>query len=125
MSYCRVSSDGWRSDLYCYGDGSHYITHVSHCRSKGRIAQDLDERYFSYDEVEAVEQQQMLDLQKCKKVKIKLPHAGKTFMDKTPQQFLDRLFWLKKIGYHVPDSAIVRIAGEMYDDRQKKRRKRS
>jgi len=43
---------------------------------------------------------------------IDLPHAGENFVDETPGKCATRLFYLRKIGYMVPQYAIDELHAE-------------
>ena len=87
MSYCRWSSGGDPSDVYCFGDGQGgWTTHVAMSRLSGAEQRPIG-----------------------------LPHDGKAFWDKTLQDLKARLLSLRQLGYHVPDHAIDRIDQELAD----------
>lgn len=118
MSYCRLSSDDYRCDLYIYQSHRGFETHVAGRRHvlkeplperidlpKGFTDEQFDkwcERYRTVgDMVDAA------DL-----VDIDLPHAGESFLDATPGECADRAEHLRSLGYHVPQDAIDALRTE-------------
>ena len=96
MSYCRFSSDGGKSDVYCYrcifGD---YITNVARNRLGEITPNNLVEPTYA---------------------PIGLPYDGLEFNDKTIEEFNNRLLHLRECGYHVPECAVTRIDKEIKED---------
>jgi hypothetical protein len=43
--------------------------------------------------------------------RIGLPEDGESFIDDSPETLLDRLLWLKSLGYQVPTSVIESVKG--------------
>lgn len=107
MSYCRWSSDNWKSDVYCYADvDGTWTTHVASRRRVGHIPEHpswgdpIDDEWMHqanahHDAVAASEL-----------VPIGLPHDGKTFKDGSPGACWATLVMLKAAGYHVPQYAL-------------------
>lgn len=115
MSYCRWSSDGFLSDVYCYADiFGGYTTHVA----DNRLIKD--QAYpppvdFNRDHPEEwMEWNQRLTswLKSAKREPLGLAHDGESFNDPTPGEAADRLEMLRAAGYHVPQSAIDRLRAE-------------
>ena len=94
MSYCRFGTPN--SDVYCYGDGTHWITHVALYKNV-RLPRDWHKG----------------NLEDISGEKIGLPYDGETFSEPTLEKFRARLLWLRRAGYRVPDSALDRIAREI------------
>ncbi len=95
MSYCRWSSDNFKCDLYCYEYVyGGYVTHVA-----GR-------RLINHTPLE--ERDILLDYED-----IKLPHAGEVFNDETLEDFLERLIYLRGLGYKFPDYVIEAVKQEI------------
>ena len=87
MSYCRWSSDGGQCDVHCYADVSGgFTTHVAANKATNPL------------------------------LPIGLPHDGKTFNDSTLRKFLDRLIYLKGLGYIVPDWVIEDVEMEIREN---------
>lgn len=120
MSYCRFSSDNFRSDVYVYESyGGSFITHVAGKRVVGDIpeitegwwkrgAEGVDQYLIEHDA-------QMKFLNTAQREDIDLPHAGESFQDGDLESLLDRLLWLRKLGYNVPEGAITMIREEIED----------
>lgn len=116
MSYCRWSSDNWRSDVYVYAhyDGT-WTTHVAGRKRVGEIPEapsfaepindDWMRRYREH--MDAVEAAEMVD--------IGLAHDGKTFKDAGPLECAATLLMLKATGYHVPPGVIEDLESEAAD----------
>ncbi len=118
MSYCRWSSNNWDCDLYCYADCSGgYTTHVASNRVVGTVPpmpewkKDMSDAdcaaYF------AAHRAQMDWLNTAKHKHIGLPYDGQSFNDDTLAEFLDRVVWLRDMGYHVPEYVIQDIREEI------------
>lgn len=123
MSYCRWSSDGFRSDVYVYADVSGgWTTHVAGSRrlnldtlppdpyeglwETGKLPADFNERSRAY--YNALELLPFED--------IDLPDAGKSFNHSTPQECAANLQRLKNAGFHVPDGVIETLENEKDDE---------
>lgn len=103
MSYCRWSSENWKSDVYVYEhcDGS-WTTHIAGNRVVGEVPEEPDILNSPLDEwVEA-----------HKHVPITLPEAGTTIKDDSPSDCAETLRRLRAIGYHVPQYAIDELEAE-------------
>ena len=113
MSYCRFSSDNWRSDVYAYADVSGgYTTHVASNRVIGDVPTlpRFDNRSF----LEAY-RRQMDFLRDAKREPIGGPYDGDSFNDEGLEEFLARLLSLREAGYYVPDGAIEAVREEIAD----------
>lgn len=111
MSYCRWSSDNWKSDVYTYHcvDGT-WTTHVAGRRKIGHIPDDKWNDFIS-KKIDAKEFARLHKIHMdavgaCEMVDIDLPHAGETFRDPDPSTCAATLERLRSIGYHVPQYAI-------------------
>lgn len=116
MSYCRFSSDDFKSDVYCYESvHGYFTTHVAGNRIVGDIpplpAFPMDE---SGNEAwfQAYKAQNDF-ISKAEREQIALPYAGECFDDADLQSMLDRLLMLQSIGYYVPESALLAIREEL------------
>lgn len=122
MSYCRFSSDGFRSDVYVYyGVGGYHIL----------VAQFRCTNDFSYPELfpapegkRAQERHYKMVAEGQKKwfatmtrSKIEIEHAGDAFVVKTAQAAIDRLKYLSSLGYHVPELCLQALQDEASDER--------
>lgn len=121
MSYCRWSSDGFRSDVYVYEDvGGGWTTHIANRRKlgldtlppdpldelqQGIVSEGWHERYKAYNNA----------LQALESVRIGLPHDGGSFNDPSPGECADRLENLRALGYYVPQYAIDGLREEQQE----------
>lgn len=113
MSYCRWSSDDWRSDVYVY---EHYmgawVIHVAGNRVVGDIPKLPAPTMSNIEEYMAAHRAQMAFLDKCSREPITLPHAGETFDCASPGDCAAKLLELRELGYHVPQYAIDELREE-------------
>lgn len=121
MSYCRWSSDGFRSDVYTYADvdGS-WTTHVAGRKKVGLDTLPPDplaligemprpEWLVAYKAFhDAYDQLEFADIDH--------PHSGDTFNDESPQACAATLKMLRGLGYHVPDGVIEELEGELAEE---------
>jgi len=117
MSYCRFSSDNWRSDIYayesCYGG---FVTHVAGNRLEGDTPiPELPAGWHNLpvDEFERLHEAQSEWVDAARHVPIGLPFDGEMFQDGTIEELRSRLIWLRGLGYRVPDSALAAIDHEI------------
>jgi hypothetical protein len=120
VSYCRWSSDGWRSDVYCYEDvKGGWTTHVAGLKRVGLdtlipIDPDLlDLTAENATEWTMAHSAFMRALEKLEMAPIGLPHDGETFRDPTLEAFKARLVMLRDEGYHVPADVFEAIDEEL------------
>lgn len=120
MSYCRFSCDSFRSMVYCYEDCSGgYTTHVAASKALGDVPR-VPNFPFSQSEADiqawfAAHQAMMAYLDTAERAPIGLPVDGESFNDATLPEFLNRLLWLRAIGYYVPQHAIDAVQAEILD----------
>lgn len=115
MSYCRWSSDNWRSDVYVYEctDGT-WTTHVAGRKRVGELPEPPGyEPPFDEDFLRRHREYQAA-VSAAEMVPIGLPHDGKTFKDGSPAECWGTLVMLKTAGYHVPQYAL----DELYEEAQ-------
>jgi hypothetical protein len=118
MSYCRWSSDNWRSDVYCYAcvDGT-WTTHVAANRIAGDLPPSLWDDFFaekiSAKEFADSERQRHDIIAKAERNPIGLPHDGETFRDAGPAAMKATLLYLRGLGYQVPDFALMALDEEI------------
>lgn len=117
MSYCRWSSDAFKSDLYVYEHvGGFWAIHLAGSRYVGDVPalayptdandpEQVEAFRASYDA-----QQKFLD--GATTVPIDLPHAGETYHEPTPGAAADRIEQLVSIGYHVPAGVVEALRQE-------------
>lgn len=121
MSYCRWSSDDWKSDVYCYADvAGGYTTHVAAGRRDGNVP-PLPWDEFLRDEITPkrfaeLHAEQMRVLGELPLVPIGLSRDGESFSDASLGDLRDRLLSLRAEGYHVPDSALELVESEMIEE---------
>ena len=118
MSYCRLSSDDYQSDVYVYESAEGFVIHVAARRRTGigeqpesigawwERGEDGIKEYLERDK----KVQEWLESGEHKD--IGLPHDGETFIDETPEECAARLMELKEIGYNVPQYAIDMLLDE-------------
>lgn len=116
MSYCRFSCDNWRSDVYCYESEQGYITHVACSRVAGEVPPipfffDVPPKDF-FDAVRV----QNEFIAYAEREPIGLKHDGAMFIDRTPEEMIDRLLSLSREGYFVPVSAIEALSEEIREN---------
>ena len=140
MSYCRFSSDNWRSDVYVYEDCSGgWSTHVAgrhrvfppipawpH-RWTPRLGGELDmttRRMVYPSKLMAITAAivyrllshwyalHMWSVRMVPLRDIDIPHAGESFNDPTAHDCMLRLMELSSLGFHVPRFAIEALREE-------------
>lgn len=118
VSYCRWSSDDFQCDVYVYEDvGGGWTTHVAGSRYVHQkempplisFLADPDGWFKRHEEVKGLIDAAGMET-------IKLPHAGESFNDPTPQACADRLESLRALGYIVPQYAIDTLREEAEDE---------
>jgi hypothetical protein len=113
VSYCRFSSDDWKSDVYCYEAIScGFVVHIAGNRVLGEIPATppmTKENIPAYMEAHKA---QMAFLDKCERAPIDLPHAGGSMDFDDAGSCADGLEMLRGLGYHVPQYAIDALREE-------------
>lgn len=140
MSYCRFSSDNWRSDVYVYEHcGGGFTTHVAGRKRIFPPIPDIPMRWMprfggTFDRESRTviypsgthkmaagvlfgawarwHQLSMWSVGIIPLRDIGLPHDGAAFSDETAQECIERLEMLRAIGYHVPKSALAALREE-------------
>ncbi|MFH1633386.1 MAG: hypothetical protein ABIG63_05160 [Chloroflexota bacterium] len=107
MSYCRWSSDNFKSDIYCYADVSGgWTIHVASKHLEKELPPLLD--------FGSVTKEEWADaLRKTADVPIGLEHDGETFRCYSIKDTIDKLVHLHQAGYHVPKHALERLREEL------------
>lgn len=122
MSYCRFSSDNWRSDVYAFEHvDAGFVVHVAGRRLVGECPEVdfalLYNRVPTPDaaiaDFTAQHDRQMKWLETAERVAIGLPEDGATFCLPTLGDLLAKLIELRALGYHVPQSAIDDIVADL------------
>lgn len=109
MSYCRWSSDDWKSDIYCYEGEDGYHVHVA----ASRIVGDVPKIDWSSPEVlYETYKKQMEFMDNAERKNIGLEYDGESFYFSTPGGCADWLFCLRDAGYNVPQYAIEALQEE-------------
>ncbi len=115
MSYCRWSSDNWKSDIYCY-EGVDDKIHIHVAASKREGVPEAN-----YDPNEPIEiymeklKVQSDYLKNCLLVPIGLELDGESFECFNKQEALGLLLHVRSRGYHVPEFAIECLKEEIED----------
>jgi hypothetical protein len=119
MSYCRWSTDQFRSDVYCYEAGHGFVIHVA----ANRLVSDQPRPERKTDGVSwddprwvdlSLEDWNALDAW-CKAARrepITLEHAGEELVERTAGECADRLRYLRGLGYCVPQQALEALDEE-------------
>lgn len=113
MSYCRWSSDQFRSDIYCYESNDGFVIHVAAARlvsdqprpERKAGAVSIDDPSWvqlSVDDWNAYSAWS----DAARREPIRLEHAGEQFVEATAGECADRLRQLRALGYHVPQYAL-------------------
>lgn len=123
MSYCRWSSDNFRSDVYVYCSVDGYVTHIANNRLVGpRIGAppySLMERgkvgMFIWGAWHRVNDFLFKFL-----IRKSINHtlAGETYISDTAYECADVLMTLREKGFSVPQHAIDRLLEESREDEQ-------
>ena len=109
MSYCRWSSDSYRSDLLCFRSGTGFETHVARLRRV--LPDDLDAPDASLLHVDAHRYDEELlaftaALDLAPRVSIGLEHDGAVFVDDSENEMFERVAQLADAGYRVPSEVL-------------------
>lgn len=118
MSYCRWSSDNFKSDVYAYADVSGgYTTHIAGNRVIGDCPPGADYTTIGEDgwAARAAEAEQVRSkfLANCDREPIGHAYAGMSFNDSDLESFLARMEHLRSEGFHVPDYVFDTIREEI------------
>jgi len=116
MSYCRFSSDDFGCDLYCYEDcAGGFTTHVAAIKYafKEPLPPPISLNDSNVKEWWERFQKVQVMVREADHVPLNLPHDAETFNDPDLQSFLDRILYLKSLGYRVPDGVIDTVKEEI------------
>jgi len=112
MSYCRFSSDGFKSDVYVYESGNGIVISIAQYKLSNDWTYPsllanapTDEADFLVHATAVIQKQQEW-MRTATRTKIERLHSGDSFALKTRKDTLDRLMYLRGLGYHVPQCAI-------------------
>ena len=114
MSYCRFSSDNWKSDVYAYESESGYEIHVAASRHVGDIPKLPD--ISKVDEFEYLEayMKHLEAIDNARLVNIGGRYDGMSATFDTPEELHVFMEHLQKEGYHVP-SYVFETLKEEFD----------
>ena len=118
MSYCRWSSDSFKSDLYVYAhvDGFYSINIADNRLVGDNRPEELPTQNMTQDEWDAYFAAHTAALMKwldtAAHEKIDLPYAGESFAEASAADAVDRLKMLQSLGYNVPQYAIEALEEE-------------
>ena len=121
MSYCRWSSDGWKSDVYVYESVSDNWT--IHVAGRKRLGLDtLPPDPYTLDALNETKDNPGEWTRRCKEyhdmlgilefVPLGLPCDGESFYLDSPGECATKLGELRTMGYHVPDGVIEELEEE-------------
>ena len=111
MSYCRFSSDDWRSDVYVYESECGFQIHVA----GNRIVGDIPSVTVDLSDTDAFLLQyraQMDTIAVATREKIILPYAGEYFVYTSAGETADWLEHLREVGYRIPGGVIEMLREE-------------
>jgi len=120
--YCRWSSDDWKSDVYACKTDEGYMIYVATHRYIGDIPHVPNFNETNQEEFGIACQRQMSALDKAKLIRIGGLHDGETFMCETLREFLEKLLYLRRCGYHVPELAVEAAQDELNTNAKRPRR---
>lgn len=113
MSYCRWSSDNWKSDVYVYEAKEGFIIHVAGARYVGNIPPLLGWNDATQDEYFARYKEQMDFVKQAVTVDIGGEFDGVDFTLATLEELRDKLREIAAAGYHVPEYVFETITEEI------------
>jgi len=120
MSYCRLSSDNFWCDVYCYEDvNGGFTTHVA---SRRKIRKTKSPNYMTSEAIADKENFTKImdtwrkEFDSIPYEDIGLSRDGYTFYDDTREGMIETLASLKKEGYVVPDWVFNSIQEEIDED---------
>ena len=120
MAYCRLSSDDFKCDVYCYKSPSqgYYIIHIQDRMS--RILEKLPPRPTTDNELDWYywEKEAEKSFEGFNLDTLYLPFNGETILLDHPLSTANFLMMLKDWGYYVPDYAIDRLLYEAKTENQ-------
>lgn len=123
MSYCRWSSDDWRSDVYVFADSrGGWTTHVASRRHNLAGVDFPPPVRISPDSTEAerkawIARHRLVEsmVERATLEPIGGPADGEEFNDPTPGACADRLLTLRGQGYWVPQYAVDALRAEQLE----------
>ena len=115
MSYCRFSSDNWRSDVYVY-DGDGIVINVAATRTAGDIpampciTETTDEEWLRLHRI------QMAYLDTAERMPIESKYASKDYYGLSRCEAADLLEDMAKHGINVPDGVAEALREEAREE---------
>ncbi len=116
MSFCRMSDDNWKSDVYAYEDDGGFVVHVAAKRLVGEIPEVPHILDVGPEVWGAAHQAQMTAVRAAERAPIGGPCDGESFRSATLRELYDGLLQLRADGYHVPHFAIDGILEELGEE---------
>lgn len=120
MSYCRWSSDNFRSDVYVYESSSGWVIHVANRKNVIPCIPSLPWRSNPSKLYIGLwtwsNKLHHLSLRYIPMRKIGLPADGQSFTLSCPRECADQLCVLRAMGYHVPQYAIDALVEEANEE---------
>lgn len=110
MSYCRFSSDNFKSDFYVYGSDLGWEIIVAGNRVVGDIPPLVE--WGAPGFFEALKKQQDF-VSAAKHEPITLPHAGASFTEKTVEGAIEMIEELIALGFHAPAHLLEDLKEEL------------
>lgn len=121
MSYCRWSSDNFKSAVYVYESSEGYMIHVA--ASKYPIDCPYPDPMMTIGKPDLNSEEWLKEYKRCREwfdsqtlIPIGLPFDGQTYCEDTAKDASVRLHILKVTGYHIPDGVIEELAAEEDED---------
>ena len=113
MSYCRFSTDNFKSDVYVYYGDDGYTCHIA-----SRKIANIDECPQISISLSLEDNQQYIERYRLRQEwmenyanRISINHelAGTTFTTDTSDEMAEELLYLREQGFHVPQTAIDKL----------------
>lgn len=122
MSYCRFSTDNFRSDVYVYYGDEGYTCHIA-----SRKISNIDECPEISITLSLEDNQKFIERSRIRQewmesyaLRVPIEHelAGTTFTTNTSEEMVEELLFLRQEGFHVPQNAIdaLSLLSEDEDD---------
>jgi hypothetical protein len=121
MSYCRWSSDNWKSDVYCYESDKGFVIHVAGRKNARELKTKVD--HSSIERMVETFKQQSEEIETMDYVVLDCPSAGESFCLSSLEDFMSKLIELQDEGLHVPAYVFDMITEEMTEEKEHERNK--
>lgn len=110
MSYCRFSTDNFRSDVYVYHGDDGYVCHIA-SRKISNIDQcpEISISLSLEDNQKFIERYRIRqEWMENRALRVPIEHhlAGTTFTTDTSEDMVEELLFLREEGFHIPQNAI-------------------